>query len=230
MAVRPVFSVCTDGVREEYIEFEWFPGFSPVQKQKSIESLHNNYLDENPDAKILEISSKSLNSLGIDLSAFNLKLNHGHQKIPVENIFQSSKEFENGGPYQDLLLTSPKEAKTDSRLKTSGNLLRFNYLKEWPLEPKTLFYDWIYLKALHDNPGLANQLLDYDTFTDIEYNPAKSFNCQARSAALYIYLYNLDTLDKAFNDPNYLRDNLKRIYGIEKITNSEQQSLFGEDY
>jgi len=229
MASRPIFVVYTDGVREEGVEFKWFPGFSTSQKQKSIESLHQNYLVENPDSKILEISSKSIDPLGMQLSAFNLKIQHNQQKIPVENIFQSSKVFEKGGPYMDLLLAPPREAKTDARLKGSGELIKFNFLGEWPLNPKTLFYDWIYLKALSENHHLSMELIKYDAFTDIEYNPSKSFNCQARSAALFVYLHNHNLLHKVLEDSNYLKTRLDGIYGKSEMIETQQQNLFEEE-
>lgn len=44
MATRPVFipSLAGDSmVLTKYIEFQWFPGMSVSQKQKSIDSLHD---------------------------------------------------------------------------------------------------------------------------------------------------------------------------------------------
>lgn len=51
MAERPVF---ISGAREhgyvyvKNIKFEWFPGFSVKQKQKSIDSFHTNIKKYNP--------------------------------------------------------------------------------------------------------------------------------------------------------------------------------------
>lgn len=90
------------------------------------------------------------------------------------------------GPYTDMYLKTSREAKQDERLKESGPLLGFRYGDfDWPLNPQTAFYDWLYLSALRQNPILAQQLLVYDGFSDIEFNPDKSINCQAASAALY---------------------------------------------
>lgn len=77
MAERPVFisSVTEKGyVSIQDIKFEWFPGFSVKQKQRSIESFHKNFKDENPSSNVLEISSKSDKELGVSLSAFNLMI------------------------------------------------------------------------------------------------------------------------------------------------------------
>ena len=191
MALRPFFKVGSGDkfYYEEYIEFEFFSGFSITQKQKSIDSMHKEILKKEPNAKILEVSRKGNTELGNKLSAFNLKLTINDEFVPVENVFQSSKKFDKGGPFIDLLHVLPKDAKRDERLKNSGKLVSFYcYGRDWPLEPKSFFYDWIYISALaHDRP-LCESLLSYDTFTDIEFNPKKSFNCQARSVAIFVTL------------------------------------------
>lgn len=57
-----------------------------------------------------------------------------------------------------------------------------------PLNPKTIFYDWLYINAALENPLLAAERLKYNAFTDIEFNPEKSINCQAKAAALFVAL------------------------------------------
>lgn len=116
------------------------------------------------------------------MSAFTLKLNG----VLLECVFQSGKVFVNGGPYKDLLDVSPKEAKRDERLRSSGKLIAFEYDSiRWPLEPKTAFYDFLYVKAaLTEFSEEELRALDsYTWFTDIEFNPDKSINSQARSVA-----------------------------------------------
>ncbi|MGB9819935.1 MAG: DarT1-associated NADAR antitoxin family protein [Pseudothermotoga sp.] len=67
-------------------------------------------------------------------------------------------------------------------------LTEFNLFGDiWPLEPKTAFYDWLYINALLQNRGLADELLKYDAFTDI-YFTRNRFNCQAYSAAFFVLL------------------------------------------
>ena len=183
MAKRPAFFICQEKVVSEIYSFEWFPGFAVSQKQKSIESLHNAILKADANAKPLEISTKSKEVVGIKLSAFNLKLNN----YTLENIFQSAKVFEHGGPYLDLLEVLPKEAKRDERLRNSGSLKAFHYQdKDFPLIPKTVFYDYIYIAAVKESFTIheLNEILKYNYFTDIEFNPEKSINTQARTAAM----------------------------------------------
>jgi len=197
MAKRPIFTpgnTPSELVKEVQVEFDWYPGFSVTQKEKSIKSLHN-------AAKVfgihsvLEISTKSSLLLGKELSAFNLPYRINNKIAVVEAAFQGSKVFEAGGPFVDIYVKSGYDAKKDERLKNSGSLLEFNLLgNKWGLEPKTAFYDWLYINALHQNPALGNQLLEFDGFSDIEFNPEKSFNCQARAAALYVSLSKLNLL------------------------------------
>lgn len=205
MAKRPIFlPSSTDCLVDEVsLEFEWFPGFAVSQKQKSIADLHRVAIEQGICSKPLEISSKSEIELGNKLSAFNLQVQLPNgRKTSLENIFQASKVFERGGPYRDLLDCSPLEAKRDIRLKESGDVVAFKGRdREWPTEPKTVFYDWIYSNAVKMQPVLLEQLLAYDAFTDIEFNPSKSFNCQARSAALLVWLHRTNRMD-ALEDPN----------------------------
>ena len=90
----------------------------------AIESFHNEILQKNKNLRVLEISTRSNERLGQELSAFNLKSETVNKKIPftVETAFQSSKVFENGGLFIDLLYKTSKQAKTDERLKTSGKI------------------------------------------------------------------------------------------------------------
>lgn len=153
---------------------------------------------DRPGNKVLEISSKSMQEHGEDLSAFFLKkyVPSLGKKVPVECVFQSAKTFRLGGPYADLLEAAPREAKRDERLKNSGRLTCFTFEgKAFPLEPKTAFYDYIYLNALLENEELAETVLQYDAFTDVEFNPEKSLNCQAKSAAAFVSLSRMGLLD-----------------------------------
>jgi len=228
MANRPVFvpsSIGTLMVVPMPIEFFWHPGMSKSQKQKSIRSLHAAAKQTRGIEKILEISSKSETEAGVRLSAFNLflKMPNGVQGA-VEVLFQGSKVFSRGGPYTDIYKKTSREAKKDERLGDSGHLVAFrcgNF--DWPLNPQTAFYDWLYLSALRQNASLAQKLLEYDGFSDIEFNPAKSINCQAASAALYKALVERELLELALSSP----DEFIRIHeGQKKRPVPVQEGLF----
>lgn len=204
MANRPYFVATPDDDKNTYreyrVDFGFFSGFSTTQKRKSIQSLHNAIIKQDGGLKILEVSRKSETPLGVQLSAFNLTLYDYElgMNIPIECIYQSSKVFENGGPYRDLLLKRPTEAKKDERLKNSGNLIAFNYNHiNYPLIPITLFYDWVYISALKRSVQLSEQLVMYDAFTDIEFNPLRSINCQARATAIYVSLQRSGRLEES---------------------------------
>lgn len=212
MAKRPVFIPVRQGssfVEQKIVEFQWFPGFSRQQKQRSIRSLHAAAEDRYALSPLLEISSKSPLQVGIELSAFHLILDDPalEQPTSVEAAFQGSKVFSDGGPFTDLYSRSPREAKRDPRLKESGSLEYFEFAgKRWDLIPRTAFYDWLYLCALQQHPELAQQLLGYSGYSDIEFNPQRSINCQAGSAALYAALVARGLLDEAMQTPEtYLR-------------------------
>ncbi|MGV3615756.1 MAG: DarT1-associated NADAR antitoxin family protein [Fimbriimonas sp.] len=191
MAERPVFIPVERPpfVHVEPVEFEWYAGFSKSQKQRSFRSLHRAAITKHGLVGPLEISSKSLQSLGTSLSAFHLELDI---TVPpfracVEVVYQASKVFEEGGPFLDLLDQDPRSAKRDERLRSSGTLKGFLWHDRLcPLDPKTAFYDWVYFRALNDNPLYGTALLDYGFFTDIEFNPERSVNCQAHAAAVYV--------------------------------------------
>lgn len=204
MATKQIYLV---NEREPYYrtyatEYKTFNGFSIAQKRRSVESLHNAYLQIHREKKILEVSSASMDELGVKLSAFNL-LKHVpslDRSIPLERIFQGGKVYENGGPYLDMYDMPSNKAKNDERKNNSGKLIAFEFEgRRFPLEPKTMFYDYLYLSALRENPELANQLLQYDGFTDIFFNPEKQFNCQAISCAKYVSLVKLGKLEEYLN-------------------------------
>jgi hypothetical protein len=220
MAQRPVFLAATEGkslVQEIPIEFKWHPGMSVSQKQKSIRSLHSAAEKRIRTENILEISSKSETDLGRWLSAFALSFNlRNGTKTTVECAFQGSKVFRNGGPYTDLYGTDSRAAKKDQRIRESGSLLLFSLEGvEWPLDPQTCFYDWIYINALCQNESFSRSVLKYDAFTDIEFNPKKSINCQAGSVARYVSLSRRGILDQALSDKALFSSLYRRVEKVE---------------
>lgn len=226
MAERPVFYTqdCAPFYQTENVAFTYYSGFAVSQKHKSIRSLHEEYLRSHPSDNILEISSRSEEKLGYLLSAFNLCLNTKNGPIHIENLFQAGKKFSNGGPYTDLLLKTPAEAKKDERLKSSGPLVSF-YLGEerFGLEPKDYFYNWIYSKAMYEALDDFKEIFKYSAFTDIEFNPEKSINCQAKTVAIFVGLQKAGLLDEAMaSKESYL----KIVYESSEQIEYTQMSLF----
>ncbi|MFI0397844.1 MAG: DUF6977 family protein [Thiolinea sp.] len=203
MAKRPIYIPTIAGdmlVTTQYVEFQWFPGMAVSQKQKSIDSLHTSAMQLPNITKMLEISSKSREPIGVALSAFNLMINTQkfNRTFSVESAYQSSKVFERGGPFLDILEKTSIGAKKDPRIQESGRLVGFRFFGvDWELEPLTAFYDWLYINALKKQLNYADQICDYSAFTDIEFNPERSINCQAYSVALFVSLQRRNLLDYA---------------------------------
>ena len=217
MATRPIFIpnyqkisnnniTMNNLVRIQNVDFTWYSGLAISDKQKSIASLHENGKQLDGIKNILEISTRSTEKLGVALSAFNLKVKtNNNNEISVECIYQSSKVFKDNIQYLDLLYKSPAEAKKDERLKSAGEIIAFRPFgkqeKEWNINPISAFYNWIYINALMKHPEYHQQLLEYQAFTDIEFNPKKSLNCQAYATALFCSLYKNDLLDEVMKTP-----------------------------
>ncbi len=207
MAIRPIFIPNLDaapGADEKLIDFKWHPGMAKSQKQKSIAELHG-VAKKLGYERILEISSKSEDELGIRLSAFNLLITTPKNKstFTVETAFQGSKVFANGGPYRDLFGLDSLSAKKDIRLKESGSLVKFEFFgRSFPLKPRTFFYDWLYINALVQNEDLAEEVVTYQAFSDIEFNPKKSINCQAHAVAIYVSLVKAKKIELALESPS----------------------------
>lgn len=183
-------------VDEISVSFLWHKGMAPSQKKKNVLELHTAAAKRGIEP-LLEVSSKSEEKLGQRLSAFNLKLElEEGGVISLECAFQGSKVFERAGPFTDLFVVESRDAKRDERLTSSGKLTGFRFEgQSFPLIPKTAFYDWLYIRALYPHREFLQRLHHYAGFTDIEFNPAKSINCQARSCATYVALEKLELLD-----------------------------------
>lgn len=174
------------------------------QSRKSIASLHTAAQKQIEVREVLEISSKSPSELGVSLSAFNLMITtvKHEREFSLECAYQASKVFERGGPFVDLLNARSIDAKRDPRLTQHGQLIKFRFFGvDWSLQPRTAFYDWLYINALHKHPKLAAQVLTYRAFSDIAFNPVRSVNCQAYAAALYVSLHDRGLLtDEVLKD------------------------------
>ena len=218
MAEKIVFHSLDNGtIKEERFLYSFYSGFAIVQKQKNIASLHESIASKYPNAKILEVSSKSETELGKKLSAFNLVLDG----CCVESIFQSSKVFSNGEQFEFLLGKSGREVKKYMKEHAVGPLKCFRYLgADYPLFPKSAFYDYIYIKALLANKDLCDELIKYDFFTDIEFNEKKSINCQARTCAIFVNLIKNKKIDKVFDS----FDDFLSIY--DDLKNDQLELLF----
>ena len=214
MATRPFYRPLEKFVGYKTVDsapFEWHGGFAVSQKQKNVVALHDAIKKVDPTAKPLEISSKALQQLGVSLSAFNLMLDLNGTKCSVESVFQAGKVFEGGiGPFPEMCSHDSREVRHFVQDRSAGHrLLAFEVNGErWPLAPKTAFFYHLYLRALADNPVLADGLMEFDAFADIEFNPKRQINCQAAAATFYVSLRRLGKLEWAMSS----RDNFMRTH------------------
>lgn len=140
----------------------------------------------------------------------------------MEAAYQGSKIFASSGQLSDLYHANAREAKIQARSLLSETLIGYSFFGvEWPLEPVNAFYNWLYIQALLDNPELSSRLSDYQVFTDIAFNPRKSFNCQARAAALFVGLQLAGKLTEAMQSKETF---LKIVYASELATADSQIS------
>ena len=197
MSKRPVFEPETEGnnlVTKHIIEFTWYPGFAKEQKQKSLESLHVETKKNTNINTILEISTKSKESLGIDASAFNIKIKTKKGlTASVESFYQGSKVFENGGPYKDLYECSSLDSKKDERLKSSGELIGFEFEEtKWGLNDH--FYDWLYLNALLQNKNISDQICMIKKSIRFSDKTDNFFDCSTLTAYIFRTTKSSETL------------------------------------
>ena len=226
MAKIPIF-VSSDRypfVNEKIIDFEWHKELAIIQKKKSIKSLHTAALEQFKDLTLLEISTKSDNPLGVQLGAF-ISITK-QKKSTLEKMFYAAKIFKHGVQLKVLLFMPARQARSDIRLKKRSALIRFiSNGKTWPSIPKTIFYDYQYLDTIKQNPSLSADLINYNAFTDIEFNPKKSFNYQAISAALYVSLVKIEKLEECMSGSDSFISLLGKV-SSEPIEPT-QSNLFG---
>jgi hypothetical protein len=233
MAERPIFVPAPDEpelVKEMYLRLKWHPGFAPVQKEKNVQELHA-AAAANGYSPVLEVSSKSTGKLGRHLSAFHLRIQSRVGEMPLESAFQGSKVFERGGPFTDLYAVDAREAKRDPRLRNSGQIVAFDFNGvRFPIEPRTAFYDWLYISAIYPHREWLQRLNRYAAFSDIEFNPERSVNCQARSCALFVSLMTKGFLDAAVESPESFIDTLAaHAYRPRKLERTGQQALSSQE-
>jgi hypothetical protein len=205
MALRPVFVAGTPSeplVHTVDVAFQWHAGRSRDQVRRSIGALHAMAAALGL-YNVLEISTYSRDALGSSASAFRMQLSLPDGSLTsVEAVYQGSKVFDTGGPFRDLYGATGREAKTDGRIRDGTNLHGFDFFgQRWTLLPHTAFYDWLYLRALEENPHIAGYLLRFDGFTDIAFNPKTALASQARSAALWVALHRRGYTLPALRDP-----------------------------
>jgi len=103
----------------------------------------------------------------------------------------------------------PYGAKKHIRLNAKGEVVAFRFEgRNYPTEPKNAFYDWLYIRSIQPHVDWIAKNVDFYGYTDIEFNPEKSINCQARSVATYMTLMNRGSSGECFEDFDLFRSML----------------------
>ena len=204
VAFRPVFISTFDDelVNIDSIEFEWMKGRDPLTKKNNSKSLIKSFYKKY-NYKPLEVSTKSDNALGMLLSAFNLTLKTPVGHIPVECAYQGSKKYMEIGKREEFYKTNPVNIKKIIKKENIDkySIQSFDFFGDiWNIEPKEAFYSWLYLKGLGDNKSIEKELIKFKAFIDIEFNPKKSINCQARACAMYVSLKKMNIFEHALKN------------------------------
>lgn len=229
MAFRPIFVPGSERgalFREVSIQFHWHSGMAPSQKKRSVAELHSEAAKIGY-SRILEVSTKSEEEIGRRLSAFTLDVELSGITSKIECVYQASKVFEKGGPVAELTRYSPIDAKRYFKDKSLGMIKHFEFEgRRYENTPHHAFYDWLFLKALKPHGAyLSQRLQDFDAFSDIEFNPEKSINTQARSIAIIKCLILRSKIDVCADDFDFFRS---MMFEIEKKTSTQIQLGFAE--
>ncbi|MCY4661563.1 MAG: hypothetical protein OXF93_17430 [Acidobacteria bacterium] len=134
----------------------------------------------------LEISSRSSDRLGRDLSAMNLPAAGDLHGRPVEAVYQAAKCYGDGGPDTQLSQSGYEAKRRDRERRRQGPLAGFRHQgRQWPLETGSAFYDWLWTRSAlrHCGHGVVERLQRYEGFTDQFHRPG-ALACQAKAAAI----------------------------------------------
>ncbi len=219
------------------------PGTSALRKTAKMAnsaSLAETYSRNAQDARILEVSSKSTEPLGIKLSAMNLNINISIPKgnewqlttMKVETLYQASKVFKDSGDHPEWYSLNGWEAKkAAAALHKKDQLAGFRLNGEnYSLADGSMFYNWIYARAMCStkNSELVKELKEggWNAFTDIESRRGQ-YACQAEALAIYTALARSGRLGEAMKNMNAFKtavNSLRRGNG-NMISREQAQTL-----
>ena len=136
--------------------------------------------------RTLEISSRSSDRLGRDLSAMNLPAAGDPHRRSVEAVYQAAKCYGDGGPDTHLSQSGYEAKRRDRERRRQGPLAGFRHEgRQWPPETGSAFYDWLWSRSAlgYCGHGVVERLQRYDGFTDQFHRPG-ALACQAKAAAI----------------------------------------------
>ena len=145
-----------------------------------------NAVEHGRPRRTLEISSRSSDRLGRDLSAMNLPAAGDPHGRSVEAVYQAAKCYGDGGPDTRLSRSGYEAKHHDRERRRQGPLAGFRHEgRQWPPETGSAFYDWLWTRSVlrHCGHGVVERLQRYEGFTDQFHRPG-AVACQAKTAAI----------------------------------------------
>ena len=139
-----------------------------------------------PAGRSLEISSRSRDPLGRDLSAMNLPAAGDPRRRPVEAVYQAAKCYGGGGPDAPGCDSGYAAKRRDRERRRDGPLAAFEHEgRRWPTETGSAFYDWLWTRSAIERWGIGvvDRLREYGAFSD-QFHHAGALACQAKTAAV----------------------------------------------
>ncbi len=129
---------------------------------------------------------------------------------PLESVYQSSKIFQYSGQHEVLMDLDPFAAKKEVRKLGQGPIVGFRFLgRTFPTEPVNAFYDWLYIRAIVPHEKWIRENLHFAAYSDIEFTPNKSVNCQGRAVAEFHALSMRGEASKCVHDFDKFRQLLQ---------------------
>ena len=139
-----------------------------------------------PAGRSLEISSRSRDPLGRDLSAMNLPAAGDPRRRPVEAVYQAAKCYGGGGPDAPGCDSGYAAKRRDRERRRDGPLSAFEHQgRRWPAGTGSAFYDWLWTRSAIERWGIevVDRLREYGAFSD-QFHHAGALACQAKTAAM----------------------------------------------
>ena len=132
-----------------------------------------------PAGRSLEISSRSRDPLGRELSAMNLPAAGDPRRRPVEAVYQAAKCYGGGGPDTPGCDSGYATKRRDRERRRDGPLSAFEHLgRRWPTETGSAFYDWLWPRSATARwrIGVVDRLREHDAFSD-QFHHAGALAC-----------------------------------------------------
>ena len=190
---------------------EEFPVPVPSDWERSplaaaVRSLHHHAAQRDVTG-LVDVSGAGGTGTPLSSAVPRLLIDLGGTPVPLETVFSASMVFVGGGPYQDLLLSSPEVARRDPRLSSSGALLGFALPLPAPVVyrvPTWRWHAWLALRAL-GRVAFPESLLSAGGFTDVAADCLFGERTLAFSFALAVSLEQRALFSLAFSYPGFSR-------------------------